>query len=99
MKRRREEAKRREEEALREAEEARRREEELELRRQQDPSKCYACRKKIGLTGFQCQCGYFFCSKHRYAEEHACTFDHQGRGREILAQQAGAPARGASSSN
>lgn len=98
LKRRREEVKRRDEQALREAEERKRRAEELELRRQKDTSRCYNCQKKIGLTGFQCPCGYIFCAKHRYAEEHACTFDHQARGRELLAQQASA-ARGTSSSS
>mmetsp|Transcript_71581 Transcript_71581/g.207262 ORF Transcript_71581/g.207262 Transcript_71581/m.207262 type:complete len:343 (-) Transcript_71581:182-1210(-) len=97
MKRRRDQAKRREEEAVKEAEERRRQEEELELRRQQDTSRCYTCRKKIGLTGFVCQCGYHFCATHRYAEEHGCTFDHRARGRDILAQQAGAT-RGSPSS-
>jgi len=91
LKRRREEAKLKEIEMKREAEEQRKREEEAEKRRQQDPTRCYGCRKKIGLTGFQCQCGYFFCAKHRYAEEHECSFDHKNHGRELLAQQAGSP--------
>lgn len=87
MKRRREEAKRWEEESARREEEERRQEEELELRRQKDTSRCYECEKKIGLTGFQCKCGYLFCAKHRYAEEHACSFDFASHGRELLAQQ------------
>lgn len=53
---------------------------------QKDKTKCWTCSKKIGLTGFDCRCGYKFCSKHRYAEEHNCDFDHQGLGREILAK-------------
>mmetsp|Transcript_49016 Transcript_49016/g.106758 ORF Transcript_49016/g.106758 Transcript_49016/m.106758 type:complete len:222 (-) Transcript_49016:260-925(-) len=44
---------------------------------QQDTGRCWACRKKIGLSGIRCRCGYVFCSKHRYAEDHECTFDHQ----------------------
>mmetsp|Transcript_23151 Transcript_23151/g.66783 ORF Transcript_23151/g.66783 Transcript_23151/m.66783 type:complete len:303 (-) Transcript_23151:45-953(-) len=88
LKKRREEAKRREQEALQRREQERREEEERQLRLQQDPSRCYACKKKIGLTGFQCQCGYHFCSTHRHAEDHQCTFDHKARGRQLLAQQA-----------
>lgn len=87
LKKRREEARRREQEAAEREAERRRAEAEQEHRNQQDASRCYACNKKIGLTGFQCQCGYFFCSLHRYAEDHACTFDHKARGREILAKQ------------
>lgn len=92
LKRRRAEAKRREEEDARQAEEDRKKAEEYELRRQKDTSRCHSCNKKIGLTGFQCQCGYFFCAKHRHAEEHACTFDHAAHQREILAQKVRASA-------
>eukprot|EP00425_Heterocapsa_triquetra_P038608 CAMPEP_0195085044 /NCGR_PEP_ID=MMETSP0448-20130528/25558_1 /TAXON_ID=66468 /ORGANISM="Heterocapsa triquestra, Strain CCMP 448" /LENGTH=363 /DNA_ID=CAMNT_0040118421 /DNA_START=1 /DNA_END=1090 /DNA_ORIENTATION=+ len=53
---------------------------------QKDKTKCWACSKKCGLTGFDCRCGYVFCSKHRHAEDHDCDFDHKGRGREILAK-------------
>lgn len=87
LKRRKEEARRQEAENARLEEERRREDEERERRRQHDVTRCYQCRKKIGLTGFQCQCSYYFCATHRYAEEHACTFDHKARGREILAQQ------------
>lgn len=61
-------------------------EEEAAREEQKDKTKCWACAKKCGLTGFECRCGYVFCSKHRYAEDHNCDFDHKGRGREILAK-------------
>lgn len=53
---------------------------------QEDMTKCWICAKKIGLTGFTCRCGYAFCAKHRYAEDHNCDFDHQDFGRAILAK-------------
>lgn len=87
LKKRREEAKRREQEAVEREAQRQREEEERERRNRQDASRCYACNKKIGLTGFQCQCGYFFCSAHRYAEDHNCSFDHKAHGRDILAKQ------------
>jgi len=87
LKKRREEAKRREKEAAEREAQRQREEEERRLRSQIDATRCYACRKKIGLTGFQCLCGYFFCSTHRYAEDHACTFDHKAHGRANLAKQ------------
>mmetsp|Transcript_46532 Transcript_46532/g.134037 ORF Transcript_46532/g.134037 Transcript_46532/m.134037 type:complete len:239 (-) Transcript_46532:45-761(-) len=59
---------------------------EQEREEQKDKTKCWACSKKCGLTGFECRCGYVFCSKHRYAEDHQCDFDHKGKGREILAK-------------
>lgn len=59
---------------------------EPEREEQKDKTKCWFCGKKCGLTGFECRCGYTFCSKHRYAEEHNCDFDHKSRGREIIAK-------------
>ena len=32
---------------------------------QTNTGRCFSCRKKIGLTGFQCRCEYFFCAQHR----------------------------------
>lgn len=53
---------------------------------QTDKTKCWTCSKKCGLTGFECRCGYVFCSKHRHAEDHLCDFDHKTAGREIIAK-------------
>lgn len=46
--------------------------------------KCQMCKKKIGLTGFECRCGKLFCSTHRYADIHDCTFDYKEDGREKI---------------
>ncbi|KAI3426851.1 hypothetical protein D9Q98_006797 [Chlorella vulgaris] len=43
---------------------------------QENRSRCFCCRKKIGLLGFECRCGYAFCSTHRHAQDHACPFDY-----------------------
>ena len=54
--------------------------------RAQPPGRCAECRKKVGLaTAFTCRCGLFFCSSHRLAEDHACTFDYRTVGRAALA--------------
>ncbi|XP_048556610.1 zinc finger A20 and AN1 domain-containing stress-associated protein 9 isoform X1 [Triticum urartu] len=50
-------------------------------------NRCLSCRKKVGLTGFQCRCGGTFCSMHRYADSHECTFDYKKAGREQIAKQ------------
>ena len=47
-------------------------------------NKCFVCRKKVGLTGFDCRCGQLFCALHRYADKHDCTFDYKTAGREEL---------------
>ncbi|KAG1679446.1 hypothetical protein FOA52_007738 [Chlamydomonas sp. UWO 241] len=44
-----------------------------------NPSRCtvVGCKKKLGLTGFKCRCGFHFCGSHRYAEAHDCKFDYK----------------------
>lgn len=49
-------------------------------------NRCYTCRKKVGLTGFECRCGGLFCGLHRYSDKHNCTFDYKADGREQLAK-------------
>ena len=38
----------------------------------------------IVLIGFPCRCGGTFCSTHRYANEHDCTFDYREHGAEEI---------------
>uniref|UniRef100_A0A1B6LWC0 AN1-type domain-containing protein n=1 Tax=Graphocephala atropunctata TaxID=36148 RepID=A0A1B6LWC0_9HEMI len=47
-------------------------------------NRCAVCRKKVGLTGFVCRCGGLYCAAHRYAEDHDCTFDYRGQGKEEI---------------
>ena len=35
------------------------------------------CKTKLGLTAITCKCGIKFCSGHRLAEDHNCTFDYR----------------------
>nr|BAN21212.1 zinc finger protein [Riptortus pedestris] len=46
-------------------------------------NRCAVCRKKLGLTGFECRCGGLYCAVHRYSDKHNCTFDY----RELGAQE------------
>ncbi|XP_041355848.1 AN1-type zinc finger protein 5-like isoform X2 [Gigantopelta aegis] len=46
-------------------------------------NRCHTCKKKVGLTGFQCRCGGLYCSLHRYSDKHSCTFDYK----ELAQQQ------------
>ncbi|GMP49974.1 hypothetical protein CsSME_00016774 [Camellia sinensis var. sinensis] len=50
------------------------------------PNRCSVCRKRVGLTGFNCRCGTTFCGAHRYPERHGCTFDYKAVGREAIAR-------------
>lgn len=53
---------------------------------QKNRSRCFECNKKVGLLGFECRCGYVFCSGHRHAGDgHVCSFDHVAFDRKRLA--------------
>jgi hypothetical protein len=60
---------------------------------QKNRSRCFSCNKKVGLLGFDCKCGFVFCSAHRHASSggkdessgHNCTFGWQDFDRKILA--------------
>jgi len=54
--------------------------------KQTNTSRCWQCNKKVGLLGFQCRCGFFFCGDHRYADTHDCVFDYKTFGREQLSK-------------
>ncbi|XP_068131064.1 AN1-type zinc finger protein 6 isoform X1 [Hyperolius riggenbachi] len=40
-------------------------------------NRCNMCRKKVGLTGFECRCGNVFCGTHRYSDVHSCSYDYK----------------------
>ena len=46
--------------------------------------RCHVCRKKVGLTGFDCRCGGHYCSLHRYSDTHECTFDYKEHGKDKI---------------
>lgn len=54
---------------------------------QKNRSRCFECNKKVGLLGFECRCGYVYCSGHRHAGDggHVCLFDHVAFDRKRLA--------------
>ncbi|XP_041460192.1 AN1-type zinc finger protein 5-like [Lytechinus variegatus] len=47
-------------------------------------NRCHTCRKKVGLTGFECRCGGLYCSIHRYSDKHNCSFDYRSHGQEEI---------------
>lgn len=41
-------------------------------------NRCPVCRIKLGMFGgIECKCGKLFCGKHRYSDEHDCTYDYK----------------------
>lgn len=43
-----------------------------------------SCKRKIGLTGFECRCGGMFCWEHRYTDKHNCSFDYKELGQDQI---------------
>ncbi|KAH7477179.1 hypothetical protein PRIC1_001199 [Phytophthora ramorum] len=54
---------------------------------QKNKKRCWECKKKVGLTAIECRCGYVFCSGHRYADQHNCSFDFKASDRAELARR------------
>ncbi|XP_073038987.1 zinc finger A20 and AN1 domain-containing stress-associated protein 8-like [Primulina eburnea] len=50
------------------------------------PKRCGTCKKRVGLTGFNCRCGSIFCSVHRHSDKHECNFDYRSAGQEAIAK-------------
>ncbi|NXI42568.1 ZFAN5 protein, partial [Galbula dea] len=53
----------------------------------QKKNRCFTCRKKIGLTGFDCRCGQLFCAIHRYSDMHACPYDYKAEAAEKIRKE------------
>ncbi|KAF8043864.1 hypothetical protein BT93_A1993 [Corymbia citriodora subsp. variegata] len=56
----------------------------LSMNVKERPNRCTTCRKRVGLTGFNCRCGNLFCAAHRHADEHDCSVDYQTANRAAL---------------
>ncbi|KFP04431.1 AN1-type zinc finger protein 5 [Calypte anna] len=50
-------------------------------------NRCFTCRKKIGLTGFDCRCGNLFCALHRYSDMHGCPYDYKAEAAEKIRKE------------
>uniref|UniRef100_A0AAR2J5B0 AN1-type domain-containing protein n=1 Tax=Pygocentrus nattereri TaxID=42514 RepID=A0AAR2J5B0_PYGNA len=50
-------------------------------------NRCFTCRKKVGLTGFDCRCGSLFCGIHRYSDAHNCSFDYKAEAAEKIRKE------------
>lgn len=59
-------------------------EKETKVEGKKKSNRCGQCRAKIGVLGFPCRCGGQFCSTHRYANEHNCSFDYKSHGQEEI---------------
>lgn len=45
------------------------------------------CKRKLGLTDFDCKCGVRYCATHRLPEAHSCSYDYKSFGKTLLEKQ------------
>ena len=57
------------------------------LKLNKNKSRCWQCKRKVGILGIECKCGFIFCGNHRYAEAHSCSFDHKGTHKKKLRKE------------
>lgn len=50
-------------------------------------SRCFMCRKKVGLTGFECRCGNVYCAVHRYSDVHSCSYNYKADAAEKIRKE------------
>lgn len=50
--------------------------------------RCFECNKKIQLgMEIKCKCEQYFCMKHKFPEDHNCSFNFKLRGQELLTKK------------
>jgi hypothetical protein len=54
---------------------------------QTDTTRCWSCKRKVGLLGFKCKCSYVFCGSHRHSDQHGCTYDYKTEFKQKLAKE------------
>ena len=42
---------------------------------QKKKNRCWECKRKVGVLGYECKCSYIFCAKHRLSFDHNCDYD------------------------
>lgn len=53
----------------------------------QKKNRCLMCRKKVGLTGFECRCGNVYCGVHRYSDVHNCSYNYKADAAEKIRKE------------
>ena len=50
--------------------------------------RCFVCNKKLKLVQqFTCKCNHYYCSEHKFPENHECTFDYKESGKKRLVRE------------
>ena len=53
-----------------------------------NPDACGKCNKKLSfISTFKCRCERYFCSRHRFHDQHECSFDYKAQAMEKLRKE------------
>lgn len=55
-----------------------------EKSRKKKSIRCHACRKKLPLISFSCDCNHIFCMKHKAPHSHDCTHNKKTAEKEKI---------------
>lgn len=59
----------------------------VEERAESQAQFCGCCKKKLKLIStFTCRCKKSFCAKHRFFDQHDCTFDYKSEARTKISE-------------
>ncbi|KAI4304831.1 hypothetical protein MLD38_040296 [Melastoma candidum] len=58
----------------------------LKNKAKEGPNRCASCKKRVGLTSFNCRCGNLYCGMHRYSDKHNCPYDYRTAARDAIAK-------------
>eukprot|EP00069_Balaena_mysticetus_P021009 bmy_02951T0 len=53
----------------------------------QKKNRRFMCRKKVGLTGFECRCGNVYCGVHHYSDVHKCSYNYKADAAEKIRKE------------
>uniref|UniRef100_A0A2I3GN91 AN1-type zinc finger protein 6 n=1 Tax=Nomascus leucogenys TaxID=61853 RepID=A0A2I3GN91_NOMLE len=53
----------------------------------QKKNHCFMCRKKVGLTGFECRYRNVYCGVHCYSDVHNCSYNYKADATEKIRKE------------
>lgn len=57
------------------------------------PKRCQfeTCKCKLGLVAYPCRCSKYFCSEHRFSDDHKCSYNFKEDQKKTLLKYMSSP--------